>query len=198
MEHSDVQHENRQKLLFQSPFTFFANDFHYFPSPFCLLGMDFMGVFLPTCTHLYNKTSPKRKLVESFLGFSFPLVRSCTNLWWFVFRDATLKGNPTNTSRPAWNVKGQQLGVIVSYVSGLPSSRTRRHRVRRGGKRSREWHGMAINGYKWLVPTNKTRDLWMVKQSKWELELRYYGDLTRKGCKGGNIVGDLDERLEAS
>ena len=38
----------------------------------------------------------------------------------------------------------------------------------------------------------------MVKQLKWELELRGYGDLTRKGCKGGNFVGDLDERLEAS
>lgn len=119
---------------------------------------------VPTCTHLYNKTSPKRKLVESFLGFSFPLVRSCTNIWWFVFRDATLKGNPTNTSRPAWNVKGQQLGVIVSYVSGLPSSRTRRHRVRRGGKRWREWHGMTING--WFQPTKQGIFGWLNSQSE--------------------------------
>lgn len=83
MEHSDVQHENRQKLLFQSPFAFFYKRFSLFPKPFLSFGGGFHGGFP---SHLYtsiqqNPPPKKKKLVESFLGLSLPLVQSCTNLY---------------------------------------------------------------------------------------------------------------------
>ena len=81
------------------------------------------------------------------------------------FRDATLKRKPHEHKQDVpWNVKGQQLGRNrLLHQVALPSLRTQAAPGEEGRKTVK---GMTWNGYKWLVPTNKTRDFWMVKQSK--------------------------------
>ena len=137
------------KIFFSKPPSLFSTRFSLFPKPFLFFGGGFHVGFL---SHMYRIYTTKTKNLVSYfwVGFSFPLARSCTTLVTY-FLGCHPQRKPTNTSRPAWNVKRQQPGVIVSYVSGSPSTGTRQH-----GKEGRKTvKGMTWNGYKCLVPTKK-------------------------------------------
>lgn len=151
------------------PSLFFTNDFHYFPSPFCLLGVGFMGVFLPTCTHLYNKTPPQKKknLLSHFQGC---LCHWCnhvqiytTNPLVICFQGCHPQRKPHEHKQASLEREGSAAGrnrLLRQWLAKF------KDQAAPGEGRRKTVKGMTWNDYKWLVPTNKTRDLWMVKQSK--------------------------------